>query len=392
MTGRTARLQLLLGGALLAGGLVAVAAGVLPARDAASLGARVAPVLGFVAAITVVAAIAAASGVFDRVAEAAARVADGRTALLWLLVAAVAVASTVFLSIDTTAVLLTPAVVVLARRIGVSPVPFALLTVWVANTGSLLLPVSNLTNLLAAARPPLADGFATRTWLPAAVAVAVPLVVLSVASRRAIASRFVLVRAARTDDPVLLRATAVVLAGLLPALALGEPLLRIPVWLPAAVAAALLLVVAVVRAPGVLTVRMLPIPLVVLVCGLFLAVAIADRMGLSQVLAGAAGRGSDLPSLLRLAGAGAVAANAVDNLPAYLALEPVAHTADRLIALLVGVNAGPLVTPWASLATLLWHERLAATEVRVPWSRFVALGLVAAPLTVLAATLVVPLA
>ena len=53
------------------------------------------------------------------------------------------------------------------------------------------------------------------------------------------------------------------------------------------------------------------------------------------------------------------------------------------------MNAGPLITPWASLATLLWHGRLEAMEVRVSWLRFAGLGLVAAPLTVAAATLAV---
>ena len=44
----------------------------------------------------------------------------------------------------------------------------------------------------------------------------------------------------------------------------------------------------------------------------------------------------------------------------------------------------------ASLATLLWHQRLHAMGVEVPWRRYLLLGTVAAPLTVLAA--VVPLA
>ena len=75
-------------------------------------------------------------------------------------------------------------------------------------------------------------------------------------------------------------------------------------------------------------------------------------------------------------------ANAINNLPAYLALEPIAGTPERIAALLVGVNAGPLITPWGSLATLLWHSRLKAVGVEVSWRRFILLGLIAAPLTV----------
>lgn len=82
-----------------------------------------------------------------------------------------------------------------------------------------------------------------------------------------------------------------------------------------------------------------------------------------------------------------VGANAIDNLPAYLALEPAAGSPVRLAALLIGVNAGPLITPWASLATLLWHQRLSAFDVRIRWRRYVLLGLLVAPVTVVVATL-----
>jgi arsenical pump membrane protein len=66
-----------------------------------------------------------------------------------------------------------------------------------------------------------------------------------------------------------------------------------------------------------------------------------------------AGDGDDPLSLLQLAFAGLVGANAIDNLPAYLALEPVAASPARIAALLIGVNVGALITPWASLAVLL---------------------------------------
>ena len=97
-----------------------------------------------------------------------------------------------------------------------------------------------------------------------------------------------------------------------------------------------------------------------------------------------AGDAREVHHMALLLGYGAGAVNP------YLALETVADSPRRMAALLVGVNAGPLITPWASLATLLWHQRLAGVGVDVPWRRYVLLGLVAAPLTV--ALAVVPLA
>ncbi len=135
---------------LVVAALVCVLTGFLPRTDAGALGERIAPVLGFVVAITIVAELARDAAVFDVVSQRLARWGRGRVVVLWALVVVLAVVSTVFLSLDTTAVIVTPVVVVLAQSIGVSPLPFALATVWLANTASLALPVSNLTNLLAA--------------------------------------------------------------------------------------------------------------------------------------------------------------------------------------------------------------------------------------------------
>lgn len=65
------------------------------------------------------------------------------------------------------------------------------------------------------------------------------------------------------------------------------------------------------------------------------------------------------------------------------ALEPTAGGSPvRLLAILIGANLGPLITPWASLATLLWLERCRARGVEIPLRIFVLAGLVMAPAAV----------
>lgn len=92
-------------------------------------------------------------------------------------------------------------------------------------------------------------------------------------------------------------------------------------------------------------------------------------------------------SLLRLAGTGAAGANVVDNLPAYLALEPVAAgSRQRVVALLIGGNLGPLITIWASLATLLWRDRCTTAGVTVSAWRFAGHGMILVPLLLVGAT------
>jgi len=76
--------------------------------------------------------------------------------------------------------------------------------------------------------------------------------------------------------------------------------------------------------------------------------------------------------VFRAAATGAGLANLVNNLPAYVAGEAVVPAAnhEQLLGLLIGVNVGPVITPWASLATLLWYERCVAAGVAVPLRRF----------------------
>lgn len=350
---------------------------------------QVLPVAVFLLAITVTAEIAQLAGVFDVAAHALAHCARHRVVLLWLTFAALAVLCTVVLSLDTTAVLLTPIGLAIARQTGVSPLPFALTTLWIANTGSMLLPVSNLTNLLAVHRfEDLGAGhgdYVRTAALPAVAAIAMTLLLIAALQRRALRGSYSVEPPADPHDRVLLAIGSAVCLAIGPLFAVGvEPAV-------VAVGSAVVLLAALLwRAPAMLR-RVRPPWLMagafVLVAGL-LRVAQAD--GLLDWLAPAVGTGAGALDLLHLSAASALGANLVNNLPAYLLVEPAAaDDVRRLMATLVGVNAGALITPWASLATLLWLQRCRSAGLRVPLLRLAGWGALCAALSVTAATLAI---
>ncbi|MCW2777315.1 MAG: arsenite efflux rane protein ArsB [Frankiales bacterium] len=358
---------------LAAGGCLA--AGLLSGPDLLALLRRVLPVLGFLAAATVLAEVADRAQVFDAAARTAVRLARGRTALLFAGVVVLATACTVLLSLDTTAVLLTPAVLALAAEAGLAAWPLALTVVWLAGTASLLLPVSNLTNLLAADRLGLAAGAYARGFaLPAVVAVVVTMAVVVGLHGRALRGRCAQPAALAVRDPVLLRTAGACCLALVPLVLLG-----LPPYAAAALVAVVALGVALARraVPVRDVAGLLPAALAVSVLGLFVVVDALGPLLLDRVLGGASG------SATSAAVAGALLANGVDNLPAYLALERVVPR-EHLPGLLLGVDLGPLVTPWGSLATLLWAQRCRARGLDVSWGRFAASGLLLVPLLLLA--------
>ncbi|MFP3803037.1 SLC13 family permease, partial [Paraburkholderia sp. SIMBA_027] len=76
--------------------------------------------------MTVVTELVSEAGAFQWIARRLRQWGRGSSVLLWLLLALFATLSTVFLSLDTTAVLLTPVVVTVTRQAGLPVLPFAL--------------------------------------------------------------------------------------------------------------------------------------------------------------------------------------------------------------------------------------------------------------------------
>jgi arsenical pump membrane protein len=87
----------------------------------------------------------------------------------------------------------------------------------------------------------------------------------------------------------------------------------------------------------------------------------------------------------------AALANVVNNLPAVLLVLPVVSTGGvaPVLAALVGVNIGPNLAVFGSLATLLWRRSLAAVGSAPSAWRFTRIGLLTTPPTLAAATVAV---
>ena len=354
-------------------------------QDLIDLGSRLAPVMVFLVAMTVIAEVAEIAGVFDVAGHWTARAGRHRTWLLWLLVAALASVTTIVLSLDTTVVLLTPVVIAVARQLSIPPMPLALTLVWLANTASLLLPVSNLSNLLALHHFALLGiglhGYLALAWAPALAAIVATMLVAFLLHRRDLLTRYRLEAPGDPHDLVLLRVSAAVCLALGPAFLTG-----VTPAVPASIAALVLLAALAVRWRSRLSTVRVPWLMVIAVSVLFVVVDLAMRQGLEPVLAGLAGGGSSAADLFRVGAVGATGANLVNNLPAYLALEPVtADSAPRLMAQLIGVTAGSIVTVWGSLATLLWRDRCRRAGMSPAIGPYMARSAVCAVVTLAAA-------
>ena len=384
---------------------------VSPTSTAGESFGRLAPVLLFLAAMSIVVNLSGRAGVFEQVASTTARWAHNRALLLWLLVAVLAMITTAFLSLDTTAVLLTPLAVALARTAGNEVMPLALTVVWIANIGSLWLPVSNLTNLLAMQSGAIADtkAFLHVAILPAAVAMLAVTAISYALFHRRLRGPGSPGRSGGTTtrkdaspircEPVGIQRAAIADPGPVPAVSRRHPAYRVcaltlmvllpvlvtpvPYWASTSVAAVVLTAMFLRHDRTALRPGLLPWSALALATVLVLSVQIVHQLGVEDLIRQVLHHERFAPSsLVVLAGAGAGMSNLINNVPAYLLLEPAADTPTALMALLIGTNAGPLITPWASLATLLWAEQLRRSGIRVPWRRFVLLGSIMTPVAV----------
>jgi arsenical pump membrane protein len=349
------------------------------------------PTVGFLAALLLLADGCRRAGAFDALGAAMAIGARGRPERLLAMVFLAAAGTTAVLSLDATIVLLTPIVFATAARLLTNPRPHVYACTHLANTGSLLLPVSNLTNLLAFRASGLSFArFGELMALPWLVGLAVEWVILKRVFKSELRGE-ALASAADPDRPRLpvfaLGVVALTLVGFVLSSIVGIA----PVWI--AVAGALALAARERPRPKEAFGAIEP-TFLVFVLGLGLVVQAASQHGLSGVIDGLLPHGTGLLALLAVAGIGALVANLVNNLPATLIILPVAAQAGpgAVLAMLVGVNVGPNLTYVGSLATLLWRRIVHAHDEETDVLEFTRLGLRSVPAALLACTFMLWLA
>lgn len=348
------------------------------------------PTVVFLAFILILAHLSDAAGVFTWIAAQLRRGARGSPRRLLRLVFVAAGLTTAVLSLDATVVLLTPAVIGAARALRMSPRPHSYATAHLSNSASTLLPVSNLTNLLAFSATGLTFlHFTALMALPWLVAVLIELAVFTLFFRKDLRPAVPDTPEAGGPEVRAPRTTLVILGITLGGFAVAGLFGIEPFWVAAAGCVALAIPAlrertttpwAILRGADLLFCAF------VLLLGIVVLGVTTGPIGdwLTRILPS----DTTFASLLVAAAIAAVASNIVNNLPATLLLLA-AFGADAppalLLAMVIGVNLGPNLTYVGSLAIMLWRRVASANDEPADLRTFTVLGLITTPLTILGA-------
>jgi arsenical pump membrane protein len=369
--------------------ILIVAVGAISPHRALLEAQRLGPIIGFLAAVLILAQLCQDEGLFRACGDWMARGVGSRPARLLTRVFIVASATTAVLSLDATVVLLTPIVFATAARLSARAKPYVYGTTHLANSASLLLPVSNLTNLIAFAASGLSfPRFAGLMLVPWMAAIGVEYLVFRRFFRTDLNVTPAPAQAAENAGlPVFaLIVLALTLAGFAATSLAGAN----PAW-AAAAGAAVLGIRALARrhtTPAEVW-QAAGVPFLAFVLALGIVVAAVTENGLAGALMRVMPGSTTLPALLATAALAAALANVINNLPAVLVLLPLAAATGpgAVLAVLIGTNIGPNLTYAGSLATLLWRRVLREHGQDEPdLAEFTRLGLLTVPAGLVLAT------
>ncbi len=366
MTVSGPRLQL----ALLAAGVIGAAiAAVLEPSAFGDAAAHTWSPFVLVAGLLLIGAVANQDGIFARAAQTLARLPGGDLVLYLASMLLVAVV-TVFLNLDTSVAFLTPVLVLVARSRGADVLRFLYGCVFMSNAASLLLPGSNLTNLLILSNQhQTGSAFLAQMVAPWTAALVVTALVVAIAFRgRGEARSAAAVRRVHASP---LSLCAVAAAAVL-ILVLTDPAL--PVLVVGLALAAIRLL-----QHRVSTTHLREIDITSL-AGVFLVALALGTLARAWSFPGHVMSGAgDVAS----AAIGALGSVLVNNLPAAVLLGSRMPADPR--SLLLGLNIGPNLAVTGSLSALIWWSAARAVRERPSAVRYSAVGVVLVPLTLAAA-------
>ncbi len=333
------------------------------------------PPFVFVSGLLLIGPVAASDGLFTWIGFRLAHIPGGARVLYVAMMSLVCVV-TVILNLDTSIVFLTPIILHVARHRNLDDRAFLYGSIFMTNAASLLLPGSNLTNLLVVSSLHVTGArFALSMLAPWTTAVFVTALVIAIWQRRALTDQ-----SDAEIETVPFRAglgiIGVVAATIL-VLVLANPAIAIFV-----LAMVLIVVQPVVvrRMSFATTLRATNLELLI---GLYVIAAVSGVLAriwdISHRVLGSL-------SPLETVGVAAGLANVLNNLPATVLLS--SQRPPHPEALLIGVDLGPNLFVFGALSTLLWL-RISRSEGAEPSIKtFALLGMVIAPLSLLTSALV----
>jgi len=318
------------------------------------------PPFVLVTGLLLIGAVVEADGLFEAIGTRIERVWGGPLVLLSALLGLDAVVTAV-LNLDTAVVFVTPIILHAARQRDCDERPFLYGALFIANGASLLLPGSNLTNLIVLAHKPLSGAaFAEAMVLPWLAVVTLTIAFVALVYRPK-----TLGGAPNREAPLRIGLGAAVTVA-----ATGLILVLANAALP-------VLVVGIV-AVGVRRLRPRLSPRVLV--GLFLLAVFCGTLarrwsGPASLVGHLGGVGA--------AALGAVASVTINNLPAAALLS--ARAPAHPLPLLIGLNLGPNLAVTGSLSAYLWYHAARRLGARPSLKQVSILGLVLVPLTIAAA-------
>ncbi|HEY8742669.1 MAG TPA: SLC13 family permease [Chloroflexota bacterium] len=379
----------------LIGGVLMLAIGVVsPAQAAQKLAANWNVFLFFLGLFTI-SSIADLAGIFDWLADRAARLSGGSARRLLINIFLLGALVSAVLSNDATVHMLTPVVLTLVTRLGLPARPYVFACAFIANAASFTLPVSNPVNIVVLTAFPLPLPAYLAHLLPAALAsIAINLLVFLLLFRRDLHGRFVPDQVGDAEIvqqfPVLFRSVAGWLAVTVVVYVLAS-IREFPLGLVAALSGIGLVALALGfrRLSWARLGREVSWPLFGLVAGLLVLIQGLENVGVTPLLARLlliGGHGTRAGAFASVATA-AVGSNIMNNLPATFVLTAtIGHVPDTTLrsvlayGTIIGADLGPNITVVGSLSTMLWLLILRRRDVEVSAVDYIKLGAPVTPL------------
>jgi arsenical pump membrane protein len=358
-------------------------------------------VLGFFLGLMIVAAVAESAGLFETITEKALFLSRGRGRRLLLIVFGVGIAITTLLSNDATALMLTPVVFLVVRRLNIDPLPYVFACAFIANAASFLVPVANPVNLLAvdAFHIRLSD-YLYHLLLPGIIVVGITVGLFLYIFRKEIAVNFSYNRLATQVDSRPLAGTATLT---LVFIALGYVIFSLNGWplsVPVLIGAFALLILVSVRGIKLTEIsRSISWSILPFVAGLAVLVRGLESSGVTHRIGESfinlLGSNHFTASLATSLGT-AIGSNLMNNWPMMMvSVTTLSGIPDAVAAnpglpyqAIIGAALGPNIAILGSLSTMLWLVLLRRRGLNISSGAFLKLGLLITPAALLCGSLV----